>query len=188
MIFMVCLPSAPRRGVGQQRELARVLHRDRDVALVLDAVAGHPTRADLAAVGDELAEQRGVLVVDTGRLLLAELANLLLRLAHDCLGHCGAPSQVSPAATSAEPEWWAWTGYSVVPTGLLSLAERAPRPAAGAIRRAARPTSRRAWPTGRSPGHRRGHRRAHRPMRLPGHRPERPARTEPAWPTGRCRL
>src|SRR5580765_7865805 len=91
MIFMSRLLSATGRGVGQQSELAGVLDRDGDVALVLDAVAGHPTRADLAAVGDELAEQGGVLVVDTGRLLLAELANLLLRLAHHCLGHCGAP-------------------------------------------------------------------------------------------------
>jgi hypothetical protein len=64
--------------------------RARHVALVLDAVAGHTTRADLAAVGDELAEQGGVLVVDAGRLLLAELANLLLGLANHCLGHCGA--------------------------------------------------------------------------------------------------
>src|SRR5215212_5991498 len=106
MIFIVCLPSATGRGVGQQRQLTRVLHRDRHVTLVLDAVAGHPTRADLAAVGDELAEQRGVLVVDTGRLLLAELANLLLRLAHHCLRHCGAPFRRARLA----PECWLWNG------------------------------------------------------------------------------
>src|SRR5215212_4772334 len=92
MIFMSLLLSATGRGVGQQRELAGVLDRDRDVALVLHAVAGDPTRADLAAVGDELAEQGGVLVVDTGRLLLAELADLLLGLAEYGLGHCGASS------------------------------------------------------------------------------------------------
>src|SRR6476619_7869470 len=91
MIFMSRLLSATGRGVGQQRELAGVLDRDRDVALVLHAVAGHATRADLAAVGDELAEQGGVLVVDVGHLVLAELANLLLRLAEYWLGHCGAP-------------------------------------------------------------------------------------------------
>src|SRR4051794_7949759 len=106
MSFISGLLSATGGRVGQQRHLAGVLDGDGDVTLVLDAVPGHPTSADLAAVGDELAEQRGVLVVDTGRLLLAELADLLLGLAHDCLGHCGAPFQVSPAATSAEPEWW----------------------------------------------------------------------------------
>src|SRR6478672_10704285 len=92
MSFMSSAPSASGGRVGQQRDLAGVLDRDRDVPLVLDAVAGDPTRADLAAVGDELAEERGVLVVDAGRLLLAELANLLLGLANHCLGHCGAPS------------------------------------------------------------------------------------------------
>src|SRR4029079_13062374 len=90
--FLTLLVSATGGGVGQQRHLAGVLDRDGDVTLVLDAVAGHPPRADLAAVGDELAEQRGVLVVDTGLLLLAELADLLLGLAKYGLGHCGASS------------------------------------------------------------------------------------------------
>src|ERR1700712_3200132 len=82
--------SASRRRVGQERDLAGVLDRDGDVALVLHAVAGHATGADLAAVGDELAQQGGVLVVHVGHLLLAELTDLLLRLAKDRLGHCGA--------------------------------------------------------------------------------------------------
>jgi hypothetical protein len=38
----------------------------RDLTLLLRADAGHPPSADLAAVGDELAQQRGVLVVDVG--------------------------------------------------------------------------------------------------------------------------
>src|SRR3954449_5527909 len=117
MIFMVCLPSASGRGVGQQRELARVLHRDRDVTLVLDAVAGDPTRADLAAVGDELAEQRGVLVVDAGRLLLAELANLLLGLANHCLGHCGAPFLEARPHEWVVPEWLRVNGMGVDQNG-----------------------------------------------------------------------
>src|SRR3954453_13333990 len=141
MIFMSRLPSATGRGVGQQRELAGVLHRDRDVALVLHTVAGDPTRADLAAVGDELAEQRGVLVVDTGRLLLAELANLLLRLAHHCLGHCGAPFQ----RARLMPEWWAWTGCS----GVSPLVSTSSTDGSGSIRTAARRRSLRGWPTGR---------------------------------------
>src|SRR3954453_16192598 len=79
--------SAGRRRVGQQGHLAGVLARDGDVALVLDAVAGDPAGTDLSAVGDELPQQGGVLVVDVGRLVLAELADLLLRLADGGLGH-----------------------------------------------------------------------------------------------------
>src|SRR3954451_16786490 len=86
------LPSARGARVGQQRHLAAVLDRRRDVALVLRAVAGDSTGADLAAVGDELPQQVGVLVVDVRVLLLAEGAHLLLRLASRGLGHgCCAP-------------------------------------------------------------------------------------------------
>ena len=56
--------SARRRAERQQRDLAGVLDRDRDVALVLHAVTGHPTGADLAALADVGAQQRGVLVID----------------------------------------------------------------------------------------------------------------------------
>src|SRR3954454_25274202 len=80
----IAASSAGSAGVGQQRHLAAVLHRDGDVALVLRTVARHPTCADLAAVGDELAQQRRVLVVDVGRLLLAEDADLLLGFAKRC--------------------------------------------------------------------------------------------------------
>src|ERR1700709_129018 len=72
--------SARRRGVGQQGHLAAVLHGHGDVTLVLAAVAADAARTDLAAVGDELPQQGRVLVVDVGRLVLAELADLLLRL------------------------------------------------------------------------------------------------------------
>src|SRR6266567_7855906 len=88
--------SACRARVRQQRHLAGVLDRRRDVALVLSAVAGNPSRPDLAAVRDELAQQPDVLVVDVGDLLLAEQADFLLRLANRWLGHRGAPWQ-SPA-------------------------------------------------------------------------------------------
>src|SRR3954463_5036522 len=113
MSFIAGSPLSATGGrVGQQCHLAGVLDRDRHVTLVLDAVAGHPPRADLAAIGDELAEQGGVLVVDTGRLLLAELANLLLRLAHHCLGHCGAPfarDSVSPSLSDGRVGMeWIW--------------------------------------------------------------------------------
>src|SRR5262245_66514562 len=110
MSFIAGSPLSATGGrVRQQGHLAGVLDRDGDVTLVLDAVAGHPTRTDLAAVGDELAEQGGVLVVDTGRLLLAELANLLLRLAHHCLGHCGAPLSASPSLSDGRVGMeWIW--------------------------------------------------------------------------------
>src|SRR3954451_11204062 len=82
------LPSACGARVGQQRHLAAVLDGDRDVALVLRAVARHAPGADLAAFVDELPQQVGVLVVDVGALLLAEVAHLLLRLASRRLCHC----------------------------------------------------------------------------------------------------
>src|SRR3954453_13114589 len=83
--------SACGRGVGQQRDLAGVLDRDGHVTLVLTAVAGDPAGPDLAAVGDELPQQAGVLVVDVLGLVLAECAHLLLRLAQDGLGHGVTP-------------------------------------------------------------------------------------------------
>src|SRR4051812_494307 len=91
------LRSASRARVGQQRHLTGVLDRGGDVALVLGAVPRHPAGADLAAVGDELAQQRRVLVVDVGEFLLAEQANLLLRLAWCRFRHRGAPYSKSPA-------------------------------------------------------------------------------------------
>jgi len=81
--------SARHGGVGQQRHLAAVLHGHSDVALVLAAAAADTTGADLAAVRDVLAKQTGVLVVDVGHLVLAELADLFLGLAGRRLGHRG---------------------------------------------------------------------------------------------------
>src|SRR4051812_44031232 len=90
------LRSASRARVRQQRHLASVLDRRGDVALVLGAVSGHPAGADLAAVGDELAQQRRILVVDVGEFLLAEQANLLLGLAWCRFRHRGAPCFEEP--------------------------------------------------------------------------------------------
>ena len=53
----------------------------KDVALLLGGNSRHPARADLAAVRDELAQQRDVLVVDVGDALLVERVHLLLRFA-----------------------------------------------------------------------------------------------------------
>src|SRR5829696_10161087 len=93
MSFIVDAMSARRRGVGQQRHLTAVLHGRGDVALVLAAVATDAAGTDLAAVGDELPQQRRVLVVDVGRLVLAELADLLLDLADGGLGHRSSPGR-----------------------------------------------------------------------------------------------
>src|SRR5260370_33823869 len=87
------LALASRARVRQQRHLARVLDRGGDVALVLRAVTGNPPRADLAAVGNKLPQQPGVLVVHPGHPFLAEKADLLLGLTDRWLGHRGAPSQ-----------------------------------------------------------------------------------------------
>src|SRR5687767_904271 len=70
---------------------------------MLRAVAGHPSGANLAAVGYELPQQTGVLVVDVGDLLLTEHADLLLRLAYGGLGHRGAPG------VSAAPSGRGWS-------------------------------------------------------------------------------
>src|SRR3954454_23610692 len=56
--------SAAGAGVGEQRHLARVLHGAGDEPLLLHGDAGDPARADLAALGDELAQGGDVLVVD----------------------------------------------------------------------------------------------------------------------------
>src|SRR4029450_2564230 len=90
--------SAGRAGVRQQRHLAGVLDRGGDEALLLDGHPGHPARADLAAVGDELAQQRGVLVVDVLDLGDLERVRLLLGLTHNGLGHRGC----SPCSTNVE--------------------------------------------------------------------------------------
>src|SRR5207248_199234 len=50
--------------VRQQGELTRALDRAGDLALVAPARSGDPARADLAALRDEPAQHRDVLVVD----------------------------------------------------------------------------------------------------------------------------
>src|SRR5207244_761520 len=65
--------------VGQQRHLASVLDRTRDLTLLLRVVTGHASSADLRSVGHEPAQQVDVLVVDVVDALLDEDARLLLR-------------------------------------------------------------------------------------------------------------
>src|SRR5688572_10157186 len=62
--------------VGQERQLTGALHTTCDLILVAAAGAGDPPRADLPALGDELAQRGDVLVVDLLDLVLAEQARL----------------------------------------------------------------------------------------------------------------
>src|ERR1700754_1099639 len=64
-ISFISLPAlSRRRAERQQCHLAGILDGDRDVTLVLHAVAGHAAGADLAALADVGTQQCGVLVVD----------------------------------------------------------------------------------------------------------------------------
>src|SRR5437762_13954203 len=98
LILACSLALARRARVRKQRHLAGVLDRRRDVPLVTRAVARHPAGADLAAIRDVLAQQAGVLVVDIRGLIVAERADLLLRLANRWLWHRGALLRAPPAA------------------------------------------------------------------------------------------
>jgi hypothetical protein len=57
--------------IWQQRQLTRTLDRPRYLTLMAAAGAGNPPRADLAALGNEPAQHREVLVVDLIDLLPA---------------------------------------------------------------------------------------------------------------------
>src|SRR5579859_3158529 len=108
-VRLICRsPLARRARVRQQRHLTSVLDRGRHIALMARAVARHPAGADLAAIGDVLAQQTGVLVVDVGDPLLAEHADLFLGLAQWWLGHRGAPSSRAPPAAGMV---WFWNWF-----------------------------------------------------------------------------
>ena len=61
--------------------MARALDRDRQLALMLGAVAGHAAGQDLAALGHEATQAGEVLVIDVLNLIYAELADLAAGLA-----------------------------------------------------------------------------------------------------------
>src|SRR5205809_4928243 len=63
-------------GVRHQREVARALHRRRELALVVGARTGDPRRDDLAVFADEVLQQIDVLVIDPLDLLGGEAAEL----------------------------------------------------------------------------------------------------------------
>src|SRR5699024_321849 len=63
---------------------------------MLDAVSGHPARADLASIGHEPEQQRRVLVIDVRLVVLTEAAgsggDLRRALGSTRLSHCPSPS------------------------------------------------------------------------------------------------
>src|SRR4051794_3010260 len=83
--------SARRAGVRQQGHLPRVLDGLGDLALLLHGDTRDAAGTDLAAVGDELAQDVDVLVVDLGDTHGLERVLLLLGLANRWLRHRGAP-------------------------------------------------------------------------------------------------
>src|SRR5690554_5825260 len=90
MIFAISPSLAAGAGVGEESHLARDLDGASDLTLLLDGDTGHAARADLAAVRDELAQERGVLVVDPVDLGGLERVDLLTRLARVDLCHGGS--------------------------------------------------------------------------------------------------
>ena len=68
-IFQTSLRSATGSGVRQQSHLAGVLDSLGELTLFLHGNTGDTTGTNLAAIGDELAQQGNVLVIDLFRSL-----------------------------------------------------------------------------------------------------------------------
>src|SRR3982750_2569590 len=103
--FPFCLvgsASARRAGVRQQGHLPRVLDGLGDLTLLLHGDAGDTPGTDLPAVGDELAQDVDVLVVDLLDARGLQRVLLLLGLADRRLRHRGAPREGSPGVA---PGW-----------------------------------------------------------------------------------
>src|SRR5271169_468 len=97
--FYLLCPSRKR----QQRDIARLLDRSRQAALVRRAHSGQASRSDLAAFRHELRQQPHVLVIDRFDLLDAELANFLApeKLASAFAGTTRASARTRTARTAA---------------------------------------------------------------------------------------
>src|SRR4051812_37664603 len=63
--------------VRNDGEVARALHRRRELTLMTGADAAQPARQNLAVVGDETAKRTVILVVDESNARLAEWAGFL---------------------------------------------------------------------------------------------------------------
>src|SRR5260370_17933186 len=97
------------RGKGEQGDVARLLDRQAEAALMPGAYARQTARNDLAALGDEALQQTNVAVGDRVDLLGAELANLL------------APEELTAARTAAGSAGRAWCARSASTTGAPSV-------------------------------------------------------------------
>src|SRR3954454_23787471 len=158
------MASPGRRRVGQQRHLAGVLDRLGDLSLLLGGYAGDPAGPDLAAVGDELAEQVRVLVVDVADLGRGERVLLLLGFANGWLCHVrgspGLSERILLLSARCDAPW----------ASKIARGER--------VRRAVRPRSRRRWTLGPPPA---AARRGRASPRAPTSRPPRRPRSHAAF-------
>src|SRR3954454_201280 len=109
--------SAGRAGVRQQGHLPRVLDGLGDLALLLHGDAGDTPGSDLATIGDELAQDVDVLVVDLLDTRGLQRVLLLLGLTDRRLRHRGAPREGSPGVAPG----WAGAGREVRPEGSVLL-------------------------------------------------------------------
>src|ERR1700675_471011 len=88
----------PERRERQQREHARALDRDGELALMLGAIARGSARHYLAALGDEAAERAHVFVIDLERLVGAEAAYLATTAARSPATHSAAAATFASTA------------------------------------------------------------------------------------------
>src|SRR4051794_11333560 len=109
--------SAGRAGVRQQGHLPRVLDGLGDLALLLHGDAGDTPGSDLATIGDELAQDVDVLVVDLLDTRGLQRVLLLLGLTDRRLRHRGAPREGSPGVAPG----WAGAGREGRPGGSVLL-------------------------------------------------------------------
>src|SRR5213595_2096677 len=115
---MLVIPSltAASAGVRQQCNFAGVLDCLGDFALFLHRDASDATGADLSAVGDELAQQCYVLVVDDCDVSGLQGVGLWFGLTEFSLSHRGAPFLWSP--WNGSTGWWCSTAVATrVPRG-----------------------------------------------------------------------
>jgi len=89
----------------QQGDVARLLDRQAEAALVRRADAGQTAWHDLAALSNELRQQANVLVVDRVDLLDTEFADFL------------AAEKFPSAGSALTPTGTGWTPLSAVPIG-----------------------------------------------------------------------
>jgi hypothetical protein len=100
------------RGEGEQRDVARLLDRERELALMARADARQAAGNDLAALGDEALQQPHVAVADGVDLLRAELADLL------AAEELASSRTAAGSARSSRSALWTGTSRAAAWTGM----------------------------------------------------------------------